>query len=180
MNNTLEMLKKPRLWSIVVPAVFFLWAISSTANMLNYRQKAKSRLEITNNVKSKARHIESILKRAGRGNKSGTSLNLDFDTVASSHQCAQAAAIPVALLSQGGSSKPKLLKDGSLRHNENFNLTSVRLIQIAKFIDFAERNYSSLRCTKVTIKPIRGKKRDAWDATISFQYLKKASLLSGT
>ena len=33
--------------------------------------------------------------------------------------------------------------------------------------------YSSLNCTQLTITPSRNRKKDSWDATINFQYLRK-------
>jgi len=166
------MLKKPQFWAVIVPAILSVWAIGATAKMFKYRSEADYQIELTSDSRNNARSIASVLKRAGRYDLLETSLYRSFNRVTSARQCAKAAAIPESQLYRGESSKPKQQKDGSFLHRENFHLNSVRLIQIAKFIDYAEQNYTSLICTGVTIAPARKKSKDSWDATINFQYLK--------
>ena len=168
-----NMLKSRNVWAVLIPAVLAIWSIGATANMIQFRGDARDQIERTEEVQMNVRSIVSILKRSGRGDLLPASIDRSFQSITSARLCARAAGISESRWHLGESPKPRQQKDGSLLHRETFKINGVKLIQIAKFIDFAERNYSSLNCSQVDIKPSRKKGKDSWDATINLEYLKR-------
>ena len=168
-----NMLKNRTVWAVLIPAVLAIWSIAATANMIHYRGETRDQIERTEEVEMNVRSIVSILKRSGRGDLLPSSIDRGFESITSARLCAKTAGISESRLYRGESPKPKLQKDGSLLHRETFKINGVKLVHIAKFIDYAERSYSSLNCPQVIIIPSRKKGKDSWDATINFEYLKR-------
>ena len=173
MDFDAKMLKKPEAWAVIVPAVLVVWSIGTTLKMLDCRNRALSQRDQSRQVQANVHTIKSILRRSGHQDISDASINIEFDRVSSARRCAKEALITESKLHRIESPNAKPQKDGSFLFRETFKLNSIKLLQIARFIDFAERNYSSLNCTQATIYPARIKTKDSWDATINFQYLKK-------
>ena len=166
-------LKKPQSWAVIVPACLTIWALWATFNMMDRSGYAEAQVESARKTQKVALEIMARLREVGGGNLADTELQ-HFDLVTSAQQCADAAIIPLAKLLRGASSSGKTRKDGSVQHNQNYRLNGVRMLQIAKFIDYAEQNYASLNCTKLDIVPSTSHDiKDSWDATISLQYLEK-------
>jgi len=170
MELNVEMLKKPFTWALIIPSVLGLWTIIATVKMVGIRTEAGKQAQVARLVEKKVQEIESIRKRTGEAEGS---LIRSFDLASSTRECAEAAQIPEAKIIRGENSRSKQQKDGKFQHTQSYKLKSIKLIQIARFIDFAEINYSSLHCAKLQINPARSKSKDAWDATITFIYLKK-------
>jgi hypothetical protein len=170
-----SLLKNPKLWAVVIPVILGIWALSSTVRMVGAYHDASEQQQDTDEAMSNARRIATIVKRLGRQELSGDAMFRDFDRVTSARQCARAALIPENKLQRIESRDAKTLKDGSLLFKEDYQLNGVKLLQIATFIDYAERNYTSLNCTQTTLYPSRSKSKNSWDARVSFQYLRKES-----
>jgi hypothetical protein len=167
----LELLKKPYAWAIIIPALLLIWTISAAAGMFSQRDKTQNQVETASTVEKNARQIINLLNRSGRSDLIGSALP-PFGGMDSARACADAATIPLTRLTRGESGgKPKKDKQGRLLHRENYKLHRVRLLQIARFVDHAERDYSSLSCTQLMLTSIVGDKNsDSWDATVSLQY----------
>lgn len=173
MKFDINELKKPQSWAIIIPAFLLIWAFMATINMLDKQSDAQSRIQKTRQALQYARSIQGKMREFGDTGIDQSQIKT-FDLVTSARKCAKAAAIPIEKLSEGSISAGKKRKDGSVQRNQNYNLKSVRMFQIAKFIDFAEQNYSSLNSSKINIAPSPTKKsKDLWNATITFQYIKK-------
>lgn len=166
-----DLFRQPRFWQIAVPALLFLYAAGATFDMFAQKKNAQEQKSITENAYQHAREIKGILDKVG-SQSTVTSETRAFDGVASARKCAQVADIPEVRLSRGESSSPKKDKDGTVKIMESFKLRGVKLIQIARFVDFAEKNYDTLKCTQITITNSRNPKKDHWDADINMQYTK--------
>jgi len=167
------MLRKPMVWAVIIPVVLGVWGIQSTVKILRSHERVQRQTEETKEVCRNAQSIASIMKRLGRTNLNKTQMFKSFDRVTSARQCARGALIPESKMQRIESFDPKLTKDKTWLFRESYKLNGVKLLQIAKFIDFAERSFDSLNCTQVTVYPARVKSKDAWDATISLQYVKE-------
>jgi len=166
-----DMLRQPEFWRVAIPCLLLLWALSATRSMYAQKQSARDQLKTTAKVMRDARAIAAILDQLGT-RKDRIARNRPFDSVASARECAHAAGIPEARLSRGESSSPKKNKDGSIRIIESFKLRNSQLLQIARFIDYAEQNFASLTCTQITITNSRNRRKNNWDADLTFQYLR--------
>ena len=169
----IKLLKKARFWAVAVPCVLLVWTVVESAAVWSQSDEASKKLRQSQSVQEAAREIVAILRESGQGELGGAALR-EFDAITSARLCAEAAIISEERLLRGESSKPKPQKDGSMLHRESYRLNGVHLLQVAKFIDYAERNFSSLNCTELTLTPLRSKSKDAWDANIDLQYLRKA------
>jgi len=169
----METMKKPRTWAIIIPVLLFLWAAEATISMHGNRADAESAGRFAREMGGIADDIEVTIKKAG-GDALAASQSKDFDLVTSALKCAEAAAISSSRLSRGDSSAPKKQKNSTrLQYTENLKLTGVRMMQLAKFIEYAERNFSSLTCDQLSIVPSHGQKtKDTWDVTVTFRYTK--------
>ena len=167
----ISLLKKPGAWAIIVPVLLMFGTVSATLKMFSQRDKARNQWELTTKVQKDARQIIALLNQSGRGDLTGAALP-HFQDKTSARLCAEVAGIPLSRLTRGESGgKPKKEKDGRILHRENYKLNRVPLLQIAQFVDYAERNFSSLSCTQLTLTSLMGEKdSDAWDATVSLQY----------
>lgn len=166
-----DILKKSWLWAIIIPVLLLGWTIYAAAGMLSQRNKARTQMGAADDAQKYSRQIITLLNRSGRGDLTGSALPA-FLGMDSARDCAQAAGIPLTSLTRGESGgKPKKDDQGRLLHRENYKLHRVRLLQIARFVDQAERNFASLSCSQLTLTAIGGgKNNDSWDATISLQY----------
>ena len=172
MNINYDILKKPMAWSIIVPGVLLIWMLISLSGMVyskdNWRRSQTS-LEKTLGYK---KEILSLLKKSGTDTPTASIQN--YDGLDSALVCADYAEIDNASIKRKQTSAPKQER-GSDRwlYHESYDLSSVKLLQIAKFIDYAERNFSSLYCKKLDIRPASDNKKNSWDAAITFHYFKQ-------
>ena len=164
-------LKKPSLWAVAIPIILTIWALAATAAMFAQREKALDKKHTADTTQKKAQQILALRKTLG-ANLAGSS-SKNFQGIISARLCAKFATIAENRLTRAESPRPQLQKDGSTLHRENYRINNIRLIQIVKFIDYAERNFFSVSCNQLTITPVRSKTKDSWDATIHIQYLVK-------
>ncbi len=163
-----ENLKNPKLWSIVVPILLFFYAVSSTSAMFRERGLANNRIGSYSKVMKQASLIKSM--REKKGDASGEYGSMYFDGVDSANRCAQIALVLPGQFRRGEFSKPTEQKDGTIEHRETYNLNGVKLLQVAQFIDYAERNFDGVRCTVLSVSHSQGKSKDNWDATLTIVY----------
>jgi hypothetical protein len=122
-------------------------------------------------VKRNADEIIAFRKSYQTDLPGGTLRNFEGKTSAGA--CAKAAGIPLNRLVRGQSPAPKTLKNGSTENTETYYLRSVRLVQAAEFVDYAERNFASLTCNHLSFIPFSGSKKDAWEVTVRLKYIVK-------
>ncbi len=173
MDINKEITKDPRFWAVAIPAVLFFWALITTIQMAYAHSALQRQQQITKTTLKDARYVIRVLKASGKDSLS--SVQGRFDSISSAMRCAQAAHIPQSNFAYGETRAPDRQKDGSYLHRETYKISNVKLLQIARFIDYAENNFSNLRCSQVSISPARSNKKDAWNATVYFQYLERAT-----
>ncbi|MBN1765711.1 MAG: hypothetical protein JW860_10670 [Sedimentisphaerales bacterium] len=174
MDMDIQKLKQPKTWGVAIPFILTIWALISTFSMMNARTQAQNQIQNTQKIWEESNSIVTILKKAGQDDTGDITLQGSFDRVGSVLQSAKHALIVESKVERVESSSPKIQKDGSLLYRETYNLKNVKLLQIAKFIDYAERSFSSTSCTHITIIPSRNMRQDSWDANITFQYIKSS------
>ncbi len=150
-----QYLRQPQTLAIAAPALLAIVLLMSFVHMRNTRQEARFQIQ---NVRDSMRYASQI--KMLRDSSLGTS-GRNFSGISSVQECARAAGIAEENISRGESSKPSSQPDGYL-------------LQIAKFIDHAERNYSDLQCTQLALIPTPGAgSRDNWSATLTLSYTVK-------
>jgi len=171
-NIDKELLKKLSTWAIVLPVILTLWALYASTKLSAAGSDAKRQLEQTQQVEKSLGKIVEL--RAQLGGDFSEPTAVEFDSVVYIRNCARQAGIRETTISRGQTSKPQKQKDNSLLYYETYIIKGVHLVQLARFIDNAERSYSSFTCTQLTITPhTHSNVKDSWDATINFQYMTK-------
>ncbi|MCF7957494.1 MAG: hypothetical protein K9M57_03490 [Phycisphaerae bacterium] len=165
-----ETFKKPFTWAIIIPLVLLLGASLATAKMYTAKSKAVKYEGIYLKVAGMADRIDAIKKDAGIEGAVDTQLE-DFMQVNSGRACAKAANIHESRMSQETSYAPKKLKDGRFKYKEIFKLKSVHMLQVAKFVEHAELNYTALICKQISVRPVENTKtKDLWDVTVELEF----------
>jgi len=166
-----QTLKEPFFWAFVIPLLLTIWAIIALVGMLGERGDSLDAQQTAGVVSKQAGEIVKIRKRLGIALAGASSHN--FRGITSARACAKIAGISEARLSRAESPRPQRQKDGSTLHRETYKLNNIKLLQIVKFVDYAERNFSSVTCHQLSITSVRSKSKDAWEATVVIQYLIK-------
>ena len=165
----LQIFKKLNTWAVIVPALFGLWAVSASWSMWSSRSLAERRTKNVEQVIKDARLILLMEKRAGAQLTGRTSLE-PFKGMTSARQYARAASISESRLSQGKTTgRPASARDGTVVRIQTYNIEQVRLLQIAQFVDFAERNFAETKCSDLAIERAPGKTRDNWKVNVALQ-----------
>ena len=162
--------KQPQTWAVIVPAILFLWVLGALIAMNQAQAASDKQLASAEKVQADARMIVDLMQEIGAVNISDA-MSRQFDPITSVRACAKAAFIPESKLPKGESFKSKVQSDGSLLTRESYRLSGVRLLQVARFIDHAERDYSSVSCTQLAMTHARSKQKDSWDVTLDLQYI---------
>ncbi|MHA1565361.1 MAG: hypothetical protein ACTSX7_08630 [Alphaproteobacteria bacterium] len=170
MNMDRESIRKPQTWAVLVPVILSIWVLASLIAMNRAQAACKEQERETNTAQGYARDILAMMAEIGEDNLPGARSG-EFDPIASVRACAEAAFIRESKLSKGESFKPKEQADGNLLIRESYRINGIRLLQIARFIDHAEGDYSSVTCTQLNLTHARSKQKDAWDATLDIQYV---------
>ncbi len=166
-----ETFKKPFTWAIIIPLTLLLCATLATAQMYKAKNIAVKHEGYYDETTETAERIVKLIKDAGIDGSINAQLE-DFIPVNSGRACAKAANIHETRMAKESSSEPKKLKDGRFRHKQIFKFKSVRMIQIAKFIEHAEMNYTALTCKLISIIPVEiNKDKDLWDASIDLEFI---------
>ena len=165
-----DVFKQPRTWAIIVPVILAVWVLGALINMMDHRRQAQNRLNTSEDVIKNARIILNAMEDSGVQAMAVASVE-EFKGLASARVCARAGLISESRVVRGMSGDPVQEKNGSIRHRETYKLTNVKLEQIARFVDCAERLFSNVHCSQLTIERTRSKNPDSWDVTVSFQYL---------
>jgi len=160
-----EIFRKAELWAVVIPIVCVLWAFGAMVGVFDSSAKATE----TQNKVENAERYSRLIMRTRRGGSFGSE-GMEFGGISSVRECARYASIQENRIAQGGRSKGKPQK-GGLLINETYSLEGIHLEQIAKFIDYAEMNYASLNCVKLTMNHDLGKGLDRWNTTVTLRYL---------
>lgn len=166
----MQTFKKAKVWAGIVPAVLAIWTISATVHFLGVRSDALVQIGQASEVARQAKEIEVMRDKLKKTGMSGSSLMV-FKGKASASLCARAAAIPAERLTQGtGSTTTKKRGQTGTMQNESYTLRAVRLIQVAKFIDYAEQNFSGITFHNLILTPVGTSSKDAWDVTVDLRY----------
>jgi hypothetical protein len=116
-----------------------------------------------------ARQIKLMQERSDRGELAAALEH--WDGKASAGECARAAGVPLDRLARGESSTPRRLRDGGILHSETYRLRAVRLLQAARFLDYAEENFATITCENLQLTPAGGHDGDSWDVTCRLRYV---------
>ena len=166
----LQTFKQAKIWAGIVPAVLAIWTISTTVQFLGVRDNALFQIDQAREVDKQAQEIEVMRDKLKKTGMSGSSLMV-FKGKASAILCAGAASIPANRLTQGtGSRTTKKRGQTGMMQNESYTLRAVRLIQVAKFIDYAEQNFSGITFHNLILTPVGTSSKDSWDATVDLRY----------
>jgi len=167
-----DLIRKPIFWAILIPALLIVWTIPAALNMASQAGIKKRALSNIRPVEDNAQRILRL-----RGVK-GTDLGTDsigsqklFTGKASAFACARFAQISESRWPRGEATRPKTQKDGSILHKETYKLLGVKFLQIAQFIDHAERHFSNVNCDNLTLTYAPAKVKDSWNATIHLEYI---------
>lgn len=161
-------LKNPYVWVIAAAVILATWTLYSTATMLDQKKKAEKRETVCQEVLERAEDIHLYQQKTGKANADDLRT---FQGEASARECAAAAAIPVATRLERGTSKQNILKSGEWQYTDTYNLRAVRFIQIALFIDYAETNFTSIKCTNIELAPTGINAKDSWDVSVTLRYI---------
>ncbi len=168
-----ETFRKSETWAILTPIILLLIAVTMTMGMVDAQKQSVNNIRRAEGIVKDAAEIIKLRQQAAAQGLAEQKVR-PFDTVNSALEAATAAGISDTKIYRGSSPTAKRLKDGSLQYRETYKINHVMMYQIASFIDYAERNYESLRCTDVSIVPSPDlKSKDSWDANINFLYIKK-------
>lgn len=171
MNIDRDSLKEPLTWAVIVPAVLFIWVLVSLFALNSAKAGYEKQAKKTEEVQKYAREILALMDEIGAANLPNAATR-QFDALTSARACAKAAFIRDTKLLTGESRKAKVQSDGSVVRGESYRINGVRLLQIARFIDHAEGNYSSVNCTALTLTHSRSSKvKDWWDVSVDLQYV---------
>lgn len=174
-----ETVKKPLFWAIIVPFLLLVVTIVLAARTADAKKSAQIKLNQAKNIEKTAKTIENFRRQASLSS-SPQILSLPyFNSITSARECAVQAEISLSNINRLSVGTPKKQQDGSFLYRETYNIKNVKLLDIAEFIDYAERNYESVRCSQVTINHSRNKGKDTWDANIDLQYLISPRVLRG-
>ena len=167
-----ELLKNVYFWAIIIPVILGIWSLFSAMGSAEIKDQAERKIAALEKVNKSAREIRMMMRK-------GPGLGLDGSAVRpfmgkkSAYECAKLARISDSQWTRGESSSSKKLKDGSELYRETYKLSKVRLLQVVKFIDHAEMNFSEVSCSAFSLSYSRTKSKDSWDATINLEYLSR-------
>jgi len=164
----MQTLRQPRLWAVALPVLLVLWVMIACADLLKVRGQARSRLQEAAVAAAQTERIINWRRQLGQAQQAAA--QDVFEDKTSAGQCAQAAGIPLVRLSRGESATPRQLKDGAIEHTETYRLRAVRLVQAARFVDHAERNFTTVICDQLILTPTGGQDADSWDVTVRLKY----------
>ncbi len=166
----LQSLKQAKVWAGIVPAILAIWVISGTVHFLGVHSDVMAQINQACEVVKYEQEIRVMRDKLKKTGMSGSSLMV-FEGKASASMCARAATIPAERLTQGtGSTTTKKRGQVGTMQNESYTLRAVRLIQVAKFIDYAEQNFSGITFHNLILTPVGTSSKDAWDATVDLRY----------
>ena len=168
-----ELIRKPVFWAILIPAAMMVWTIPAALNMARYAAMKKRALNNIRTVEDNAQRILHLLRLSGTdlGTVSSESQNL-FTGKDSAFACAGVAGFPESRLTRGEASRNKVLKNGSILHQETYKLHGIKMFQVALFVDHAERYFSNATCDNLTLTfGTRGSTKDIWDASVHIKYI---------
>ena len=164
-----KLLLKPQFWAILVPALLVLWMLPMAVGMAKQSKLAKRKLQDASQVEEIVQRI--LTRRQQSGGSSLTDLMVpEFQGVASAHECARMAKISPLRLEKGQGSTSNMPREGNMMRSENYNLNGVRLLEIARFIDYAENNFFKVTCPILLLTYSPAKTKDYWIATVHLEY----------
>ena len=168
-----QLLNKPQTWAVIMPVLIAILVIYTSVNALGLRRQANEFTKIADETDNLARNIINIHKDFGDSRLIGAA-SRNFVGIKSALECAQNAGIPRNRLTRLSRNKQQVQKDGRILQGEHYQLQLVTLVQVVQFLDYAERNFSSLSCPSLDLTPVRGAKSpDTWTVRVQINYLEK-------
>jgi hypothetical protein len=165
-----ELLRNIYFWAITIPVILAIWSLSSAISSAEIKDQARRKIAALEKVNKSSREIRMMMRTSsGSGLARGDAIA--FNGKKSAYECAKLARISDTQLTRGESASSKKLKDGSEMYRETYKLSKVRLLQVVKFIDHAEMNFSDVNCSTFSLSYSRAKSKDSWDATVNLEYL---------
>ncbi len=177
-----DTIRHPLFWAVVIPILLLGVTVYLYYNLSDTRRLALRQQETADEI---LKHVEAIKHLRQRVSLTDSDSELpytirEFNSISSARVCAEHAYIGTSKIERISVGTPKKQKDGSELISEKYNIKNVKLIEIAMFIDHAERQFDSVRCSQVAINHSRNKGRNTWDANIDLQYLRKPPVLQAS
>ncbi|MFH1370144.1 MAG: hypothetical protein ABII09_02495 [Planctomycetota bacterium] len=162
-----DIYKNPQFYYILVPVVAVLWPIVIWGV---YLPAARARFRNDEGQYHKAQEvIDELLtvdpERLDFTQEKGASANFDYATAV--QQAAQFVSIPAA--GYRLSSSPIITSKGQKSQSANVSLKDVDITKAARFLSTIQLRWSSIQCTKMTLKKKKGLP-DLWDVDFNFKY----------
>ncbi len=164
-----ESLQKPEFWMVVVPLVLGLWAMLSLFSVYAKSSRAEVKIKNIKRVEQDAKLIKESQEKLG--GVTGQNAIKEFQGLDSANQWAKNERLKESSMPRVESPTPKINKsDGTIINRETYVFSKIRLLQLVKFVDFVESNYSNTSCTNIVINYVRTKSKDSWDARVNLEY----------
>ena len=168
-----QILNKPQTWAVIIPVLAAILVIYTSVNAFGLRRQASAITKSAHEIDVLARDIINFHQQFSDSRLIGAG-SRNFAGLKSALECAQNAGIPRNRLTRLSRNKPQIQKDGGVLQGENYQLQLVTLVQVVQFLDYAERNFSSLSCPSFDLSPVRGASSpDTWTVRVQINYLEK-------
>lgn len=162
-----DIYKNPLFFYILVPVIAALWPVIIWGV---YLPAARARFSNDGEQYHKAQQvIDELLavdpERVDFTQEKGASAAFDYATAV--QQTAEFTSIPAA--GYRLSSSPVITSEGQKSQSANVALKDVDITKAARFLSTIQLRWSSLQCTKVTLRKKKGLP-DSWDVDFTFKY----------
>jgi hypothetical protein len=162
-----DIYKNPLFFYILVPVIAALWPVIIWGV---YLPAARARFGNDQQQYHKAQQvIDELLavdpERVDFTQEKGASVGFDYATAV--QQTAEFTSIPAA--GYRLSSSPVITSEGQKSQSANVQLKDVDITKAARFLSTIQLRWSSLQCTKVTLRKKKGLP-DSWDVDFTFKY----------
>jgi hypothetical protein len=162
-----DIYKNPLFFYILVPVIAALWPVVIWGV---YLPATRARFSNDGEQYNKAQQvIDELLaadpERVDFTQEKGASAAFDYATAV--QQTAQFTSIPAA--GYRLSSSPVITSEGQKSQSANVALKDVDITKAARFLSTIQLRWSSLQCTKVTLRKKKGLP-DSWDVDFTFKY----------
>jgi len=162
-----DIYKNPLFFYILVPVIAALWPVIIWGV---YLPATRARFGNDEEQYHKAQQvIDELLaadpERVDFTQEKGASAAFDYATAV--QQTAEFTSIPAA--GYRLSSSPVITSEGQKNQSANVALKDVDITKAARFLSTIQLRWSSLQCTKVTLRKKKGLP-DSWDVDFTFKY----------
>lgn len=164
--------KSPWFLAALLSVVLAVWSLGSVVGMNRQKRQARVEMNDARETHQMMERLEPFLTQFAQID--GIAAGQEFSGLASTRESARKAGILERQIERLDSPKIKTLKSGDVLHRETYKLKSVRIAQVARFIDIVEGNYLNVSCYDLSMANLKmADKKDRWDVSIYLAYLTK-------